>query len=629
MPKRPPQRGGAGGGLSDRHGPLTMAQTPGPNESLIPDRPSPGQLSSQLAYADLAKIGQIVTSTPDIGDVYQQFDSTVARLIPFDRISISTLDLETNEVINSHVAGAGPQALDGTATRRLDDTTALLVARSVSGLVACGDEYERLAGEYSVEALHYQAGFRSKVSVPLLYRGDVIGVLSLRSRSPNAYTEDHLQSATEVGNQISGALYNSAMVSRLGEMVRERDLLARIGRIVTSTPDMDDVYRQFAAAVAERVAVDRINVTVLGGSKDAIRVAYLSGEDIPGSWGSWQDMPMSGTTEEQALLRGPGIWDLTEEIVRSDILSGELESMEAGFRSVITVPLLSMHETVAFLTVASKVERAYSEEDLQFLCLVGDQVAGAVATSLLVTELQRTHEELKRSNADLEQFAYVASHDLQEPLRMVSSYVTLLERRYQGRLDADADDFIHFAVDGAERMRQLIQDLLAFSRVGTRGGELVPTESRAALTRALENLQVLIDEAGARVIFEEMPEVNADPGQLELVFQNLIGNAIKYRGEDRPKVTVSALAQEGHWLFRVSDNGIGFEQKFADRIFGVFQRLQTRSEYPGTGIGLAIVKKIVERHGGRIWAESQPGLGSTFLFTMPASGDGYGGQRLE
>ena len=306
-----------------------------------------------------------------------------------------------------------------------------------------------------------------------------------------------------------------------------------------------------------------------------------------------------------------------------------MESKEAGFQSIITVPLLSMHETVAFLTVASKVEGAYSEEDLQFLRLVGDQVAGAVATSLLVTELQRTHEELKRSNADLEQFAYVASHDLQEPLRMVSSYVTLLERRYRGHLDADADDFIHFAVDGAERMRQLIQDLLAFSRVGTRGGDLVPTDSRAALTRALENLQVLIDEADARVIFAEMPKVNADPGQLELVFQNLIGNAIKYRGEDRPKVSVSAVAEEGHWLFGVKDNGIGFEQKFADRIFGVFQRLQTRSEYPGTGIGLAIVKKIVERHGGRIWADSQPGLGSTFWFTMPASVDGSGGLQLE
>ncbi len=606
-----------------------MAHTPGPNESPGTDLSSAGQPSSGVAYAELARIGQIVTSTHDIGDVYQQFDSTVARLIPFDRISISTLDLESNEVINSHVAGAGPQELDGAATRRLDDTTALLVARSQRGLVACGDEYERLAGEYSVEALHYRAGFRSKISVPLLYRGEVIGVLTLRSRSLNAYTEDHLRSATEVGNQISGALYNSAMVSRLGEMVRERDLLARIGRIVTSTSDMDDVYRQFAAAVAERVSVDRINVTVLGGAKDTIRVAYLSGEDIPGSWASWQDMPMKGTTEEQALLGGAGIWNLTGEIVQSGVLPGELESMEAGFRSIITVPLLSMHETVAFLTVASKAEGAYSEEDLQFLCLVGDQVAGAVATSLLVTELQSTHDELRRSNADLEQFAYVASHDLQEPLRMVSSYVTLLERRYQGRLDADADDFIHFAVDGAERMRQLIQDLLAFSRVGTRGGELVPTDSRAALARALENLQVLIDETEARVIFEEMPEVNADPGQLELVFQNLIGNAIKYRGEDRPKVSVSAVAEEGHWLFGVKDNGIGFEQKFADRIFGVFQRLQTRSEYPGTGIGLAIAKKIVERHGGRIWAESEPGLGSTFWFTMPASVNGSGGLQLE
>jgi light-regulated signal transduction histidine kinase (bacteriophytochrome) len=225
--------------------------------------------------------------------------------------------------------------------------------------------------------------------------------------------------------------------------------------------------------------------------------------------------------------------------------------------------------------------------------------------------------ELQRSNEQLEQFAYVASHDLQEPLRMVSSYVQLLAQRYRGKLDQDADDFINFAVDGANRMSTLIQDLLTYSRVGTRGGDFVLTDAGAAVNQALRNLAAAIEDSGVVVTCDELPEVVADKSQLVQLFQNLIGNAIKFRGEAAPTVHVSAEAHPTEWLFTVKDNGIGLDMAYASRIFVVFQRLHAQGQYPGTGMGLAICQKIVERHGGRIWVEATPGQGATFSFTLP------------
>jgi PAS domain S-box-containing protein len=239
-------------------------------------------------------------------------------------------------------------------------------------------------------------------------------------------------------------------------------------------------------------------------------------------------------------------------------------------------------------------------------------------------ELRRTMVELARSNKELEQFAYVASHDLQEPLRMVTSYVQLLARRYQGKLDADADDFISYAVDGATRMQALINDLLAYSRVGTRGKPFEPTDCEAVLEQALANLQVAIEESGAVVTYDPLPTVMADGTQLVQLFQNLIGNAVKFRGEQPPRIHISAHRQSAienrksdEWTFSVRDNGIGIDPEYHDRIFMIFQRLHSREEYEGTGIGLAVCRKIVERHDGRIWVESQPGKGSTFYFTIP------------
>ncbi len=229
-------------------------------------------------------------------------------------------------------------------------------------------------------------------------------------------------------------------------------------------------------------------------------------------------------------------------------------------------------------------------------------------------------EELSRSNNELEQFAYIASHDLQEPLRMVASYTQLLSRRYSGKLDSDADEFIAFAVDGANRMQRLIRDLLAFSRVGTKGNDLQNISSEDALSAALINLYGAIEDSGALVTYDCLPTVLADETQLIQLFQNLVGNAIKYQAAGIPQVHISATRNDqAIWVFSVRDNGLGIEPQYFDKIFGVFQRLHKREEFAGTGIGLAICKKIVERHGGAISVESQSGLGSVFHFTLAGS----------
>jgi len=232
-------------------------------------------------------------------------------------------------------------------------------------------------------------------------------------------------------------------------------------------------------------------------------------------------------------------------------------------------------------------------------------------------ELARKVEELARSNAELEQFAYVASHDLQEPLRMVASFTQLLAQRYKGKLDADADEFIGFAVDGATRMQQLIQDLLSYSRVTTKGQSFRLIDAKAPCDNALENLQTSIKDSNAVVNVGPLPAVLADPRQLMQLFQNLIGNAVKYRNDRTPEIHVAAKPNGDQWVFSVQDNGIGIAPQHSERIFQMFQRLHTTNEYQGTGIGLAICRKIVERHGGKIWVEAQPGKGSTFVFTIP------------
>ena len=304
----------------------------------------------------------------------------------------------------------------------------------------------------------------------------------------------------------------------------------------------------------------------------------------------------------------------TRLVVIASVLGIGLSLLVAALVTLsISAPLRRLTATADRIAAGEMVEPAPSHRR--------DEIGSLTrAVTKMVQTLNQQAGELKRSNGDLEQFAYVASHDLQEPLRMVSGFTGLLKRRYVGKLDADADEYIEFAVGGANRMQALINDLLSYSRVGREEIAGKPVNTQIVLDQALANLSSAIEERSALVSSGELPTVWANQGMVVRLFQNLIGNALKFCKAERPIVRIQAEARGAEWLFSVADNGIGIEAQYKDRIFMIFQRLHKQSEYPGTGIGLAVCKRIVERTGGRMWLESEPGKGTTFFFTLPATG---------
>ncbi len=313
---------------------------------------------------------------------------------------------------------------------------------------------------------------------------------------------------------------------------------------------------------------------------------------------------------------------------------------KAGVRACWSEPVRSSHgEILGTFALYYRQPRGPDEADLELIRSSAHLAAVAIEHKRAAEQLRRAHAELElrvqqrtaeiaranaalaQSNRDLQDFAYVASHDLQEPLRMVTSYCQLLQRRYQGQLDSDADEFIHFAVDGATRMQTLIADLLAYSRVESAAKPPTPTDCREVMNAVMRNLDASIQATGAVISYDDLPVIMADSTQLTQVLQNLVDNSIKYHGQAAPEVRVTAQRVNGEWLFAVRDNGIGINSRYTEQIFTVFKRLHDREKYQGTGLGLAICKRVVSQHGGRIWVESEPGSGSTFYFTLPVAPD--------
>jgi signal transduction histidine kinase len=317
------------------------------------------------------------------------------------------------------------------------------------------------------------------------------------------------------------------------------------------------------------------------------------------------------------------------EALLVDAVRGDPELLQilrdVGLTSSMIVPLVARGQSLGAISfTAAESGRHYGVADLLLAEELARRAALAIDNARLYREAREAQQtltqqaaELRRSNEELQQFVYVASHDLQEPLRMVTTYVQLLAQRYQKSLNADAETFIGYAVEGAKRMKALIDDVLTYSRVGTSGRTVVPTNCEAVLQQTLQALHLQIAESAARITLDPLPTVMVDSMQLSLLFQNLLSNALKFHGQERPCIHLSAQHKGSEWVFAVRDNGIGIDPQYAERIFVIFQRLHSRSEYPGTGIGLAICKKIVERHGGRIWVESELGKGATFFFTLP------------
>jgi PAS domain S-box-containing protein len=306
---------------------------------------------------------------------------------------------------------------------------------------------------------------------------------------------------------------------------------------------------------------------------------------------------------------------LTNDVLRDPRVGNPEWAAQEGMVSFAGYPLVVDGTLIGVFAMFARAP--LSDDTLSVLGSVADSIAQGTVRRRTEQELERRVQELARSNADLEQFAYVASHDLQEPLRMVSSYVQLIARRYKGKLDQDADEFIAFTVEGATRMQRLINDLLAYSRLGTRNGDAQDVELGSVLATVEANLTRAIEDGSAVITHGALPRVVGNEQQLVQLLQNLISNAIKFHGDRSPRVEISAKRDPAGWTIEVRDNGIGIAPEYFDRIFVIFQRLHPRDVYDGTGIGLAIAKRIVERHGGRIWVESKPGEGSAISFTLP------------
>jgi PAS domain S-box-containing protein len=441
-------------------------------------------------------------------------------------------------------------------------------------VVACGNMLTDPRFEpWRAEAL--KRGYASSLALPLLRGDKAFGAITLYSRQPDPFSTEEQRLLTDLANDLAYGIQAIRMRAARAETERQLRLLS----------------------TAVESAVNGIAITDRNAQILWVNPAFTR---------------LTGYSPAEAVGRNP-------RILKSGRNSPEL------YRQMWTT-LLNGEPWHGELVNRHKDGSLHDEEmTITPVHADGAQITHFVAIKQDISErrraqaaLEQTATELERSNRDLEQFAYVASHDLQEPLRAVGGYVKLLERRFPKDTDAKAIEYIAGAVDGAARMERLISDLLAFSRVGTNGAAFVSADLNRVVAEALENLQGSIAAAGAKVAADPMPTLTVDAGQMTRLFQNLVGNAIKFRGERPPEIHIGSQRQEERWVFSVRDNGIGIDPQYYERIFQIFQRLHTRKHYRGTGIGLAICKKIVERHGGDIWVESRPDQGSTFCFSLPA-----------
>lgn len=376
-----------------------------------------------------------------------------------------------------------------------------------------------------------------------------------------------------------------------------------------------------ASTIARDVTARRLAENIMHESYDQLRRAEEIGKLGHWTWYIREDRVVWSDGLYQLFGLTPGEFGATYNAYIERVHPEDVNFVQQSVRTALqqTVPfefesrIIRKDGEIRHLFTRAEVVMDTNGTPLRMTGVAVDSTERAEAEKAL----ERISDDLRRCNAELEQFAYVASHDLQEPLRMISSFVQLLSQRYQGKLDQDADEFIAFAVDGAKRMQNLINDLLAYSRVGTHGNQFSSVSCESLLEEALTNLQVAIEESAAEISHDPMPVVHGDAAQLGTVFQNLLGNAIKFRAEEPPRIHVGVQPQDNEWVFSIHDNGIGIDPKFTERIFIIFQRLNERTAYPGTGIGLSICKRIILRHGGRIWVESEPDKGATFYFTIP------------
>jgi hypothetical protein len=415
---------------------------------------------------------------------------------------------------------------------------------------------------------------------------------------------------------------NKQAEAAIKQQNQRSQLFAEVTLKIRQSLQLDEILQTTVTEVQNILQADRVLVYRLWSDGTGSSVAEAALPDLPEVMGYTFPEEVFPEESKQQYRQGRirKLVDVEEDSQIPPCLVDFLQRFQV--RAKLVVPILAKKELWGLLIAHQcSGSRQWTTFETELLQQLANQIGIALTQAQLLEQETLQRQELARSNAELQQFAYIASHDLQEPLRMVTSYLQLIERRYKDRLGPDANDFIQYAVDGAARMRTLINDLLTYSRIGTQGRPFELTSSNQAIARAIANLKIAIEESEAAVIYKDLPNLQADPTQLTQLFQNLISNAIKFHREVPPQIWIEASRQDEAWLFSVQDNGIGIDPQYAERIFVIFQRLNNRVDYAGTGIGLAVCKKIVERHGVKIWVQSELGGGATFYFTIPDAGE--------
>ena len=530
-------------------------------------------LRGALARAEaLHHLSHSVIHVERLPEVLQAVVDSVAEVLPADRVTLFNFDMAQQQVLHAVKGGPGLSHVAEVEYKELMDGLSGWVLRNNRPALSpkgIPDPRESPA----VQKRRAETDCGAIIVALLRYRDLTVGTMTaINSPDEADFTREDVDLMMTMANQATVAIENA----RLAESVRERE--ERFRMLYNNTP----VMLHSVDPEGRLIGVSDYWLDVMGYERDEV-LGRRSTEFL--------------TEDAQRYAR---------EI--------SPDYFETGTCTDVAYQMVKKNGAVFDVLLSATAERNEAGEIERSLAVIVDVTDRKKAEQALAEKA----EALARSNQELQQFAYVASHDLQEPLRTINSFVKLLEKRYKGQLDEDADTFIGYIVDGSVRMQALIKDILALSRAGSRTLELRPIDVNDVLDRMLEGMQMTLVDAEAEVTHDTLPTVQADATQLSQLLQNLISNAVKFRSEAAPRIHVSAHRSNGAWRFAVQDNGIGIRAGFQDQIFEVFRRLHSRSAYAGTGMGLAICKKIVERHGGRIWVESEEGQGATFFFTVPA-----------
>jgi PAS domain S-box-containing protein len=548
-------------------------------------------------YSMLSKVNEAIVRIPDPEKLYERVCRITVEDGQFKMAWIGLTDPESLSVIPVASYGDTGGYLKDIKIYAADvpegrGPTGKAVFEDIYSI--CGDiENDPRMLPWCEKALRH--GFRSSAAFPLHAGSSVIGAFTIYSSKPQFFTDEERSLLSSLAEDISFAI--SSLANEKKKLAAEEALR-----------ESEERYRSLFYNSIDGILLTSPDGSILAANPEACRIFGRTEEEICaiGREGivDMTDPKVIAFLDERAHT-GKARGEITG--IRKDGTKFPCEQSSALFKDKEGNIRTSM-------IVRDISERKKTEEELtKYREHLEDLVKQRTA------ELEKMTNELKRSNADLQQFAYAVSHDLQEPLNGMAMFLKLFEKRYKGKFDNKADEFLDFMVDGMGRMKMLIKDLLAYSKVEIKGRSLELTNFSVTLEEAIFNLRSAIEESGAKLTYDLLPSVVADASQITRLFQNLIGNAIKYHGKDKPEIHISAQKKGDEWVFSVRDNGIGIESKYFEKIFDVFRRLHSIVEYKGTGIGLAICKKIVERHGGRIWVESAPGVGSIFYFTLPSN----------